>query len=143
MRTLPNWLENRNNVFRLGQEVGPRGLEEERRLGGFQARGLIDLDVGSDRQGQDQVSPSPPRQPYDAYTPPVGCFVAPHRCLYCEDFPANIFPLHPSSMTDPDPPPHYDDLFPPDYTPFPNPNTHLCPSFSTLPNTLLPTPSFP
>ena len=46
-------------------------------------------------------------------------------------------------MTDPDPLPHYDDLFPPGYTPFPSPNTHLCPSFNTLPNTLPPTPSFP
>ena len=41
-------------------------------------------------------------------------------------------------MTDPDPLPHYDDLFPPGYTPFPNPNTHLFPSFTTLP-----TPSIP
>ena len=38
-----------------------------------------------------------------------------------------------------DPPLHYDDLFPSGYTPFTNPNTHLCPNFGTLPCT----PSFP
>ena len=39
-RTLPNWLETWNNVLRPGQEVGPHGQEEERRLGGFQVRGM-------------------------------------------------------------------------------------------------------
>ena len=85
-------------------------------------------------KGKTKCPHPPPRQPYDAYTPPMGHFIAPHRCPHCENFPANIFPLPPYSMTDPDPPPHYDDLFSPGYTPFPNPNTHLCP------NTLLPTP---
>ena len=47
--------------------------------------------------------------------------------------------LAPHSENDPDPPPHYDDLFPPGCTPFPNPNTHLHPSFNALP----PVPSFP
>ena len=100
---------------------------------------LADLDVESDGQGQGQVPPPPPRQPYDAYTPPVGCFIAPHRCPYCKNIPTDVFLLPPYSVTDPDPLPHYDDLFPPGYTPFPSPNTHLCPSFNTLP----PTPFFP
>ena len=47
--------------------------------------------------------------------------------------------MPPYSETDPDPLPHYDDLFTPGYTPFPNPNTHLCPSFNALP----PIPSVP
>ena len=64
--------------------------------------------------------------------------MAPHRCPHCEDIPDDIFPLPSYSVTDPDPLPHYDDLFPPGYTPFPNPNTHLHPSFTTLP-----APSFP
>ena len=38
--------------------------------------------------------------------------MAPHRCPYCEDIPDDIFPLPPYSVTNPDPPPHYDDLFP-------------------------------
>ena len=33
-----------------------------------------------------------------------------------------IFSPTPYSIDDPNPPPHYEDLFPPDYTPFPNPN---------------------
>ena len=37
-RTLPNWLANRNNGFRPGEEVGSHGQEEERRQGGFQAK---------------------------------------------------------------------------------------------------------
>ena len=43
------------------------------------------------------------------------------------------FPLSPYSSTDPDPLPHYDDMFSPGYTPFPKTNTHLHPSFTTLP----------
>ena len=39
-RTPPNWQETQNNVLRPGQEVGPHGWEEERKLGGFQARGM-------------------------------------------------------------------------------------------------------
>ena len=39
-KTLPNWLETHNNVLRPGQKVGPCGQEEERRLGGFQTRGM-------------------------------------------------------------------------------------------------------
>ena len=93
---------------------------------------LTDLDVES-----------PPRQPYDAYTPPVGAFIAPHRCPHCENVPTDVFPLPPYSVIDPDPLPCYDDLFPPGYIPFSSPKTHLFPSFNTLPNTLPPTPSFP
>ena len=65
--------------------------------------------------------------------------MASHRCPNCDTIPANVFPLPPYSETDPDPLPHYDDLFPPGYTPFPNPNSHLCPSFSAL----SPIPSIP
>ena len=50
-------------------------------------------------------------------------------------FQLRFFPCHPI----PEPPPHYDDLFPPGYTPFPNPNTHLHPTFNPLP----PIPSIP
>ena len=39
-RTPPNWQETQNNIWRSGQEVGPHGQEEERRPGGFQARGM-------------------------------------------------------------------------------------------------------
>ena len=91
-------------------------------------------------EGKAKYPPPTPRLPYDAYTPPVGHFITPHRCPHCENIPANIFPL---PVTDPDPLPHYDDLFPPGYTPFPSPNTHLYPSFNTLPNKLPPTHSFP
>ena len=59
-------------------------------------------------------------------------------CPHCEIVLVNVFPLPPYLETDPDPPPHYDDLFPPGYTPLPNPNTHPCPSFNALP----PVPSF-
>ena len=58
---------------------------------------LTDLeeDIESDGQGQGQVPPPTPRFPYDAYTPSVGHFIAPHRCPHCENIPANIFPLPP------------------------------------------------
>ena len=88
--------------------------------------------------GKAKYPPPTPRLPYDSFSPPVGGFMAPHRCPHCKDIPADIIPLPPYSVTDPDPPPHYDDLFPPGYTPFPNPNTHLCPSFTTLPNPSIP-----
>ena len=65
--------------------------------------------------------------------------MAPHRCPHCYNIPANIFPLPPYSETNPDPTPHNDDLFPPGYTPFHNPNTHLYSSFNALP----PIPSIP
>ena len=162
-RTLPNWLETQNNVLRPVQEVGPHGQEEKRRLGGFQTRGmrLGRIDNGSrtddmhDNRETDRPRcgrwararpsnpPPTPRQPYDVYTPPVGHFIGPHRCPHCENIPNDIFPLPPYSVTGPDPLSHYDDLFPLGYTPFPCPNTHLCPSFNTLPNILPPTPSFP
>ena len=88
---------------------------------------MTDLDQ---EEGQGQVPPPTPGLPYDSYYP-VGCSVAPHRCPHCDDTPANAFPLPPYSETDPQT--HYDDLFPPGYTPFPNTNTHLCPSFNALP----------
>ena len=87
---------------------------------------MTDLDQ-EEGQRQGQVPPPTPRLPYDNYSPPVGCFMAPQRCPHCDNIPANIFPLPPYSETDPDPLPHYDDLLPPGYTPFPNPNTHLHP----------------
>ena len=65
--------------------------------------------------------------------------MASHRCPHCEDIPDDIFPLPPYSVDDPDPPPHYEDLFPPDYTPFPDLNTTLQPITNTRP----PTPSIP
>ena len=93
----------------------------------------LEKDVESDRQCKAKYPPPTPRLPYSSYSPPVGHFMAPHRCPHCDDIPDNIFPLPPYAVTDPDSPPHYDDLFPPGYTPFPSPNTHLCPSFTTLP----------
>ena len=89
-------------------------------------------------QGKDQVPPPRPGLPYNNSLP-VGHFMAPHRCPHCEDIPDNIFPLPPYSVDDPSPPPHYEDLFPPGYTPFPNPNTYVCP----ISMTRLPTPSVP
>ena len=82
--------------------------------------------------------PPTPRLPYSDHSSSVGCFMVPHRCPHCETIPNDTFPLPPYSIDDPDPPPHYDDLFPPGYTLSPNPNTHLHPSFTTLP-----TPSIP
>ena len=90
-------------------------------------------------KGKAKYPPSTSRLPYNTYTRPVGHFIAPHRCPHCDNIPDNIFPLPPYAVTDPDPLPHYDDLFPPCYTPFLSPNTHLCPSFNVLP----PNPSFP
>ena len=54
-------------------------------------------------------------------------------------FQLTFFPCHPILRLTLTPLPCYDDLFLPGYTPFPNPNTHLCPSFSVLP----PIPSIP
>ena len=69
-RTPPNWLRTLN-IQTPGQEVGPHG-QEERRLGGFQARSIgyrtmddgpwtNDMDTDKDEefngQGQDQVPP--------------------------------------------------------------------------------------
>ena len=90
-------------------------------------------------QGQDQVPPPTPKLPYSDHSPPVGHFMAPHRCPYCKDIPDNIFPLPHYSVDDPNPPPHYKDLFLPGYTPFPNPNTYVSP----ISMTRLPTPPFP
>ena len=65
--------------------------------------------------------------------------MAPHRCPYCEDVPNKIFPLPPYSTDNSDPPPHYEDLFPPGYTPFPNPSTTI----QSITMTQLPTPTIP
>ena len=56
---------------------------------------LTDLDVESDGQGQGQVPPPPPRQPYDAYTPPVGCFIAPTDALIVKISQLMFFPCLP------------------------------------------------
>ena len=46
-------------------------------------------------QGQDQIPPSTPRQPHNIHIPPVGHFMAPHRCPHCEIVLANVFSLPP------------------------------------------------
>ena len=72
-----------------------------------------DKDPGPEyRQGQDQVPPPTPRLPYENHSPPVGCFMAPHRCPHCEDIPDNIFSLPPYSFDDPDPHPIMKTYFP-------------------------------
>ena len=38
-------------------------------------------------------------------SPPVGCFMAPHRCPHCDDIPDDIFPLPPYSVNDSNPHP--------------------------------------
>ena len=63
----------------------------------------------------------------------------PHRYPHCKEIPDNIFPLPPYSIDDPNLLTHYEDLFPPDYTPFPNPN--MTPQQMT--NDRLPIPSIP
>ena len=59
-RTLPNWLKTRNNVFRPGQEVGPHG-QEDRRPGGFQARGIRNRTM-DDGPWTDDMDTDRPRQ---------------------------------------------------------------------------------
>ena len=65
--------------------------------------------------------------------------LGPHRSLHCEDILDDIFPLPPYSVDDPDLPPHYKDLFPPNYTPFPDINA----TPQSITNTRLPIPSIP
>ena len=142
------------------QEVGPCGQGVEGRLGGLQAWGRRNGVINSaprtediNDKGQQTVPkeaqerprtrvwtrarpstpPPTPRLPYDTYSPPVGHFMAPHRCSHCDDIPENMFPLSPYSVNDPNPPTCYKDMFPPGYTPFPNPNTHLCPDMTRQP----------
>ena len=79
-----------------------------------------------------QTSPSYPFSP-------CGVLYGPHRCPHCEDIPNDIFPLPPYSVDDPNPSPHYEDLFPPDYIPFPDLDTTMC----LITNTRPPTPPFP
>ena len=89
-------------------------------------------------ESKTKYPPPTPRLPYENHSPPVGHFMAPCRCPLCEDIP-DIFSLPPYSFDDPDPPTYFENLFPPDYTPFPDLNT------ATLPTTdaRLPTPSIP
>ena len=98
-------------VWRKGDQenFGPGMLE----IGQWMmAQGLLTWElIDKEGQGQDHVPPPTPRQPYDVHIPPVGHLIAPHR--YPEVVPANVFPLTPYSENDPNPPPHYDDLFPP------------------------------
>ena len=68
-----------------------------------------------------------------------GALWSPTDALIVKMFPINIFPLPPYSIDDPNPLPHYEDLFPPGYTPFPNPSTTTWP----ITMTQLPTPSIP
>ena len=58
---------------------------------------LTDLeeDIESDRQGKGQVPHPTPRLPYDAYTPPLGHFIAPQRCPLCETSQQTNFPCLP------------------------------------------------
>ena len=63
-------------------------------------------------KGKAKYPPPTPRLPYDSYSPPVGHFMAPQRCPHCEDILEDIFPLPPYYVNDPNPPPHYEDLFP-------------------------------
>ena len=125
------------------QEVNPCG-QEGRRLGGLQARGrqnqTIDKDPGpvdtTDRQrtsprtrartrARPNNSPPTPRLPYSDHSSSMGHFMAPHRCPHCETIPNNMFHLPPYSIDDPDPLPHYEDLFPP-----------------VIPHSLTPTPTY-
>ena len=78
-------------VWRKGdwENFGPGMLE----IGQWtMALGLLTWElIDKEGQGQDQVPPPTPRQPYDVHIPPVGCLMAPHR--YPEVVPANVFPL--------------------------------------------------
>ena len=126
------------------QEVGPPcGWEEERGPGGLQAWGRRNVNINApgttNAQDSQQTIPKErqrtrvrararpgipkPPLPHNTHSPPVGHFKAPHRCPHCEDIPDDIFPLPSYSANDPDPPPHYEDLFPPNYTHFPDLDT--------------------
>ena len=79
------------------QEVGPQGWEVERRLGGLQA---WERRNQSNAQGNQQTAPQErprtrvrararpgipptPRLPHHPHSPPVGHFMASHRCPRC------------------------------------------------------------
>ena len=93
-----DWEDFRPGILEIGQWTMALGL-------------LIWELTEKEGQGQDQVPPTP-RQPHDIHTPPVRHFMAPHRCPHFEIAPANVFFLPPYSEKDPDPPCHYDNLFP-------------------------------
>ena len=116
------------------QEVGPHGWEIERRPGGLQVWGRTNQTIDNaletiDTPDRKQTAPKErpwmrvrararpgtpptPRLPYNNLSPPVGCFMAPHRCLHCDDIPDSIFPLPPYSIDDPDPHPIMKTYFP-------------------------------
>ena len=62
-----------------------------------------------------------------------------HKCPHCEIVPDDVFPLPPYSVSNPNPPPHYEGLFPPNYSPFPDLNmtpqqvTHDRPPIPSIP----------
>ena len=98
------------------QEVGPCGQEIERRLGALQAWGRANQTIDNApvmtdtpdnqqtapkmrhrmrlRAGLGQIPPPTPRLSDNNLSPPVACFMAPHRCPHCDDVPGNIFPYH-------------------------------------------------
>ena len=49
-------------------------------------------------QGQDQVPPPTPRLPYNNYSSPVGCFIAPTDALIVKIFPMTYSPCHPTLL---------------------------------------------
>ena len=82
----------------------------------------------------------PHLHPLEDHSPPVGHLVTPHRCPHtapCITDPDNVLSLPPYSVRDPNAPPHYKDLFTPNYNPFPN----MTPQQETLTDCLFyPTP---
>ena len=109
------------------QEVGPpHGREVERRPEGLQTWERRNQSNAQDNQ---QTAPKErprtrvrararPGTPFHTQTsppypfPPVGCYMAPHRCPHCEDVPNNIFSLPPYSIDDPNPHPIMKTYFP-------------------------------
>ena len=93
------------------------------------------------RQGQGQGKRTPlPYPDFPIVTDLLlwGALWLPTDALIVKLFLMTYSPYHPTPLMTLTLCPHYDDLFPPGYTSFPNPNTHLWPSFTTLP-----TPSIP
>ena len=75
------------------------------------------------RMRSHDLPPMPP-PPLEDHSSPLGCLVTPHRCPHlppCIIVPDDVFSsLPPYSVRDPDAPPHYEDLFPPEYNPLPH-----------------------
>ena len=111
----------------------PQGQKTQMTKGNrqYQKRLRTDPDLEY-RQGKAKYPLPHPGFPYDSHSPPVGHIMAPTDGPIVKTFQMTYFPCH-LTQNDPDPPPHYEDLFPPGYTPFPNPNTQLYPTFTTLP----------